>query len=143
MPRNYCEEHEALAAQFEANWHPVSPSTGYLTPIAWENVDFTPPDPIANWVEFSIVTGESMQASFGAPGQNNFRHHSVISINIYVPAGAGKLAALALADKAAAIFRVQRADGILFRAPTVTTLGEGGGYYRANVSVPFRRDSAL
>lgn len=143
MVANYAEEYKALAQQFDEQWRTVPLGATYLTLISWENIAFTPPNPPASWVEYRVLNGESVQATFGAPGSNTFRHNGVVSINIYVPSGQGKPAALALADRATAIYRVQRTDGILFRAPSVNILGDDGGYFRVNVSVSFFRDTPL
>lgn len=130
---DYKTEFEAIARMFNDGWGE--------TPIAWENMDFTPPSPPAAYVQFSVLNGDANQATIGAPGSNIFRHVGMVSINVFTPESTGKAESLRLADMAAAIFRGRTDDGLRFKAPKATPLGVQDHYFQVNISVPFARDS--
>lgn len=144
MPINtYEAEYNAICKQFRDNWTTLPGGSTMLTPVAWENITFRVPDPPSEWVSFSVLNGESVQTTIGAPTQNNLRCNGVVSVNIYVVDGDGKALQSQLIEKVCEIFRNQPINGIFFRTPAVSILGEDGGYYRANVSIGFYRDAPL
>jgi hypothetical protein len=126
---SYAAERQAIEGRFAANWA--------ATPIAWDNVDFTPPE--APWAHLHIVNGDAYQASMGSPVL--VRHPGVIQVEILAPAGTGSGTAMALVDQACAIFRFALFDGIVCRAPTKHRLMDREGWSATLVEVPFQRDT--
>jgi hypothetical protein len=131
------EENTAIRTIFNAGW-------GVTTPIAYENEKFTPPSN-APYVSLVVRPDSAFQHEMGST-QVTFRHPGLIFVMIFSPPDKGNNAALVLADKAATIFRRQSStftDGrILYRAPTVTTIGiTDEGYFHVNVVIPYIRDS--
>ena len=110
------------------------------TPIAWPNVNFTPPS--GPWVRFNVLDGEGSWRSIGSPGNNLAGYVGVVVIQIFVPLLSGESTARDLADAAAAIFQGQVIDGIRLAVPTIQVLNTSlaDGWHQINVSVPFRRN---
>ena len=125
---SYAAEREAIETRFAAAWT--------ATPIAWDNVDFTPPE--GPWVRLHIVNGEAFQASMGSPVL--VRHPGLIQIEINTPAGIGSGTAMTLADQACAIFRFALFDGIVCRSASKHRLIDREGWSVALVEIPFQRD---
>lgn len=112
---------------------------GATTPIAWQNVAFTPPAS-GSWVRFSILNGEAQQMSVGSTA-GLYRTAGVLSISIFTEANQGSRAGLLLADQAAAVFRgAAFGNGIKCRAASLAYLGIDGKFYRHEVTVPYYRD---
>jgi len=114
------------------------------TQIAWPNRDFTPPAK-ASWLSVTIQAGDAAQIEFGSSADSvTHRHPGIVVVQVFTPANWGDKTALDLADSVAALFRRQRlsyTDGsVLFRTPSVRTIGVDGAFYQVNVSVPFVRD---
>lgn len=135
---SYESQHNAIRARFAAQW-------GSTTPVAWPNVDFTPPDNTA-WVRLNVADADTRQASFGDPGNNVHRHTGLVTVMIFTPLGQGDKEALELADQAAAIFRgwQDSSSGVLFRSPPfVRQIGSEKKWFHLNLLCPFQRDSLL
>jgi len=129
---SYSAERIAIETRFANAW-------GTTTPIAYENVPFTPP--AETYVRLTILTGEERQASMGdAP---LYRHAGVIDVGIFAPIGSAAKSVAILADTIAEIFRGMQFAGITCRAPSVRSLGVQEGRYQVNVSVPFQRDETF
>ena len=108
---SFTSARRAVESYFGANW--------LLTPIAFENVAFSPPED-GRWVKLMILHEQSEQAAMGSPALHQ--------------------QATALADAAAALF-----DGALIPAhvllpPEITADEDIDGAYRAAVAIPFWRD---
>lgn len=133
----YEAQDNALRARFEAQWDHAN------YPIAWPNVEFTPPASTA-WVRFAPADAGAEIASFGDPGNNVYRHSGLLTVMIFSPLNQGDGPALALADTAAAIFRgwTDAAVGLRVRqAPFIRRIGAEKSWYHVNVLIPFERDS--
>ena len=136
---------EALAGAFSTGWKTLK-STGppavyeEKTPIAWPNVNFTPPS--GPWVRFNVLDGEGSWRSIGSPGSNIAGYVGVVVIQIFVPLLSGESTARDYADAAAAIFQGQTIGGIRFSPATAQILNTSlaDGWHQINVSIPFRRD---
>ena len=127
----YEDERAAIEAKFTTGW-------AGATPIAYENVKYTPVAGTA-FVSLDIVPAGSNQITLG--DSPLYRHGGAISIGIYTPKWQGTKIAKDYADAAAAIFRNANAfSGILCRAPYMDVVGEKDGWYKINVIVPFQRD---
>lgn len=135
----YAVELQALESEFDTEWA----LTGN-TPVQYENdANFIPPTDQTAYVRFWVLAGES----FTVGGQDNtkrkYRHTGVIQIDCLAPEGLGAVAALTLADQAAAIFRGKRISGVLCRAPGISRPGEESGYFRVTASINYQRDELL
>lgn len=125
---SYAAERQAIEQRFAAAWT--------ATPIAWDNVDFTPP--AGAWVRLHIENGASFQASMGVP--IHVRCPGLIQIAVFVPVGTGLGLSASLADQAGAIFRFALFDSIVCRSHFKRGVPEQDGWSAAIVEVPFHRD---
>lgn len=137
----------AIGTLLTTNWV-VSPGGAARTPIAWPNVDFTPPRG-SPWIRVAIIEGESFQLTLGGP-TNVHRHPGVVYVSVFVPQNTGDAAVRLLADQVAAIFRSVAVDGtdggtdevLRFRTPRLRPMGSADGvYYQMNCEVPYVRDA--
>jgi Bacteriophage related domain of unknown function len=126
---SYAAERQAIEQRFAAAWT--------ATPIAWDNVSFTPPT--GPWVRLHIVNGDAFQAAMGAPTVM-VRHPGTVIVEVYVPPGTGTDTGRGLADQAAAIFRFATFDGIVCGTPTLQPVEHADGWFQIRVAVAFRRD---
>lgn len=134
----YDAQHAAIRARLNTQW-------AGATPIAWPNVDFTPPNN-APWIRLSIQDADAAQVSMGGD-TNIHRHKGLVYVMVFVPLSSGDGVALAYADTACGIFRGWQdpSSGVYFRqAPRVVTVGaDSDKWYHVNVLAPFERDSFL
>ena len=143
---------DTLAGAFSTGWKTLKsagPPAVYeaKTPIAWPNVNFTPPS--GAWVRFNVLDGEGTWRSIGSPGSNVAGYVGVVVIQVFVPLLSGESTARDYADAAAAIFQGQVISGIRFSPANITgvlsSFGQlsyslADGWHQINVSIPFRRD---
>lgn len=118
------------------------------TQIAWPNRDFTPPQKAA-WLNVSIQSGDAAQIEMGRDRATH-RHPGIVTVQVFVPVNWGDKTALDYADQVAALFRRQRVSieddqlelwgSIVFRSPSVRSIGADGAFFQVNVSIPFVRD---
>ena len=134
-----------IAGAFSTGWKTLKsagPPAVYeaKTPIAWPNVNFTPPS--GPWVRFNVLDGEGAWRSIGSPGSNIAGYVGVVVIQIFVPLLSGESTARDYADAVAAIFQGQVISGIRFSPATAQILNTSlaDGWHQINVSIPFRRD---
>ena len=138
---------DTLAGAFSTGWKTLKsagPPAVYeaKTPIAWPNVNFTPPS--GPWVRFNVLDGEGTWRSIGSPGSNVAGYVGVVVIQVFVPLLSGESSARNLADDAAAIFQGQVISGIRFSLATFSLSNSvANDWYQMNVSIPFRRDELL
>ena len=119
---------DSIEARFDTNWA--------TTPVAYENVDFTPPD--GPWVRLTIIIGQGQTA--GIDGTNpTVRDTGLISIQLFVPAGTGTKLADGYIDSLVAIYEHTRFDGILAYTASPVPLGVTDGWHQTNITIPFRR----
>ncbi len=129
---SYQTTHNAIRKRLKDNWT--------TTPIAYQNVEFTPPVGDTGWVRLTVEDADAFQASMG--GTTNFyRHPGLIIVSVFVPLNRGDKQALEYADSISAIFRSWQTTGIRFYAPTVKRIGADDKWYHVNVVVPFERDT--
>ena len=136
---------DTLAGAFSTGWKTLKsagPPAVYeaKTPIAWPNVNFTPPS--GAWVRFNVLDGEGSWRSIGSPGSNLAGYVGVVVIQIFVPLLSGESTARDYADAAAAIFQGQVISDIRFSPASAQILNTSlaDGWHQINVSIPFRRD---
>jgi hypothetical protein len=106
-------------------------------PTLYDDAPFTQPD-TARWVRFTILEGGSVAVE----NRGGFIAHRTTGLaiaQIFVQLGIGDGLALQTADTIADAFRSVSVDGISFRAPVVSSIGEGrdGKWWQVNVACPF------
>lgn len=129
----YDEARAALEGLFAAGWT--------ATPIAYENVAFTPPAELAPWIRLAIESGETVQASFGGT-LRRFRCTGVLRVALHVAKGTGTARAYRLADQIGVLIAEAAVPGLAFEAAgTASDAGQDDGpYFRLTVAVPFWHD---
>lgn len=147
---SFVTEVQTIQTRFATNWPTYVGGTvqNPLIPVAYENVDFTPPEQSGisqgAWVRLSIRNGDSNQISFGGGDKGLHRAMGLIIVQCFVPEGKGEFLVRQLADYASAIFRsVSMSNGIKTKSPRVSYQGNSGGYYQLNVEVPYWRDEVF
>lgn len=136
----------AIENKFATSW-------GATTVIAYDNVNFTPPEN-ASWVKIYVRDGDSTKVSIGSSQQIR-RTFGTVFVDIFTVIGQGSLTVRTLADSVKTIFRDLFLSGIQFYEGDVMVFGEkyytnsGTGvpatsqWYQATVSIPFRYDEVL
>lgn len=129
--------HRAILQRIETAW-------AARTPVAWPNVEFTPPDPSAPenaesavWLQVSILWGDGAPGTMGAGGQNDVV--GVLQFNIFAPKGRGGAALTTHADAARDVANRLEVGGVRFGAPSGPTVVpvESSGWAQVAVRVPF------
>lgn len=106
----------AILSRFQTQW-------ADRTPVAYPNVDFTPPDD-EPWVRLDIVWGEASPATMGATRRNTLP--GVIFINVFHAPGEARGAAHALIDAARDIFNRVEFSGVRCDVPSGPEPVRGG-----------------
>jgi len=120
---------QAIESRLASGWS--------TTPIAWDNVYFSPP---ANspFLRMTILFGEELQVSM----LNGYRQHGIIDISVFVPVGSGTATAYSYADTLSGLFRGQQFSGISCRGAKTTRIPSlEKGWVQLNVSIPFYADT--
>ena len=117
-----------IESRMAANWS--------ATPIAYENVPFTPDnDP---WIRLTVVNGAGL--TLGVTGSTPaVRDSGLISVQVFVPEGTGSQQAKALVDLVLPIYEHTRFSGILAYTATINPAGTFDGWHQTNITIPFRR----
>ncbi len=107
------------------------------TPVAWENVAYTP-NPTQAWVSFKITNTRGNFASVGIHAR--VRREGLINITVYVPKDTGTKAASEIADTITEIFENnQISDFWLFPADIVSS-GNIDEWYSVAIIIRFEYD---
>ena len=125
---------QAVESHLAANWT--------ATPIAYENVDFTPPT--GNWIKVMLITEKSELLGLGATRLR--RHTGRILLYCFVPVGDGAQAAMTLADSAIAVFDGANLAGFTLRTPRAVSDEDDdtqASHFRALAVIPFWRDETV
>jgi len=132
-------EHTELGTRFNTIWN-------NRTPVAWPNVQFTPPVKTGNaeWVKFHIIDNtEGQQLTIGS-GLNVCRFAGVIIVQVFSNLGIGNLVALTRANEVATILGKWSGTNIVCGVAAIKEIGEdGNGWYQVNCVIPFHRDELL
>ncbi len=128
---NFLEEQIEIESYFKDNWS--------YTPIAYDNVEFVPND-FTEWVRFVVRNGNARQTSIA--GDNpGFRYYGVIYVQIFTRADTGTGRALELADYVTVLFRSASVNGIQFKTPSITRVGNmEDAWFQINVDCPYYRE---
>jgi hypothetical protein len=105
----------------------------------YDNEELSNPDNIL-WCRLTIKEGSTSQTSIGSPGSNIFRVVGIIYAQLFCPIGDGDKDILAMADNIADAFRGVSISGVLFKSPSVRSLGRLGSEWQVNVECPFQSD---
>jgi hypothetical protein len=124
---SYEAERASIEGRLNDNWS--------TTAIAYENVDFDPPNDTA-WVRLSILNGESRYRTVN----NGKRHTGVISVQLFVPRNSGTNTARNYADTLAGIFDNSNFNGIICRTASIFTQSLEDEWLQLNINIPFWRD---
>ena len=129
----YDEARAALEGLFASTWT--------ATPIAYENVAFTPPAGLAPWIRLAIESGETVQASFGG-AMRRFRCTGTLRVAIHVARGTGTAGAYRLADQIGALIATAAIPGLALEAAgTASEAAQADGpYFRLSVAIAFWHD---
>ena len=125
---SFTSARRAVESYFGANW--------LLTPIAFENVTFTPPDD-GRWVKLMILHEQSEQAALGSPSLRRYRGRSDL---LFYPTWRWRAAGQPSRDAAAELFDGALIGGHVLLPPEITEDEDIDGSYRAAVAIPFWRD---
>lgn len=120
------------------------------TPIAWENEDFTKPEPPVRWVMVEISGTVYGQQSIGADEQrdNRWDEEGTLWLHVFEEVGKGSSAARRVAKALADKFRGARllSDESLEFGDAAIGSGErsddDGNWWRVSVSIDWRRMEA-
>lgn len=111
-------------------------------PVArsWENRQFTPPDPPADWVRETLMPAIERQASDG-----NVEAIGVVQYDLFTPAGKGTEAIEALADTIKTVFkpRTVPAPNIIIDRSERGTAQQEPLWYQIPVRITYRAFAAL
>lgn len=133
---SYAEAHNEIREHLFMSWADA-------TPIAWPNVNFTPPNPQSSWIRLSISDGDSNQMELGS-NPATIRYAGIIYVQIFTRLDIGDAVALQLADTVKQIFNNWCGVSVRCRAAKIKVIGnDGNGWYQVNVVVPFYRDERL
>jgi len=128
---SFSEEQTDIEAYFQQRW--------IHTPIAYDNVEFDPKE-YSEWVRFVIRNGTARQVSIAldSPG---FRYFGNIFVQIFTRSDTGVGRSLVLADYVTELFRLASVNGIQFRTPSITRVGNmEDGWFQVNVDCPYFRE---
>lgn len=132
MPSSLDAARAAIETRIDTEW-------AGATPVAWEGVDFSPPD--GPWIQPRVIWGDAFEDSMVGPSGARNRIVGVLSTNLFAKPGTGKGALLQLADAFRDLFNRADLGGVRFGAPSaprpVPSRGEGQAWMQVNVSVPF------
>jgi hypothetical protein len=118
-----------IEKRLEANWA--------TTPIAWENVAFSPPKE-GDWIHLTIFEERVDRKTVNQPATH--RVFGNISIDINTPINVGTATARTHGANIATIFRDQQFNGITCREATLSNGGDVQGTFRMTLSIPFYWD---
>lgn len=107
--------------------------------IAWENVRFEPVEGVA-WIRPTNLPGGA--SSIGLENTSSNRTLGIYQVDVFTPAQQGPGAALALADRIAALFpkgqRITSGNSAVVLGVPAQDPGEpGGAWYRIAVLIPY------
>ena len=120
-------------------------ASGWATTIAYDNVEYTPPNPPAAWVRITVQPGLGESASLGATLE---RQYGDIFVQVFTPENTGTATAADTAQNAADRLRFKRIARTGDRdvrtfAASIKRIGNSDGWYQINVTIPFEYDDSV
>lgn len=135
---SYAQERADIETRFKDRMTAVLPAVA----LGYDGHPFEPAQGSQS-ARLTILDGEGINQTIGAPGQNIVRHTGVVMIQLFVPGGSGSAALRALLDGIEPIFTNWRSGHLLFRAMSVQGRREEAPFLTANAVFPFQRDKAI
>jgi hypothetical protein len=117
--KTFIADAESLATQYDNDGGFVKPNDGL-------------------WCRWTVLPGESRQASTGA--SKRYRTPGVAIASVFVPMSEGESALWPIVDAINLAFRGITADGVRYLIPKVSKVGRTGTSFQANVTCPFESD---
>jgi len=124
---SWVSERASIEGRLNTNWS--------TTNIAYDNVDFDPPNNTA-WVRLTILNGETLYRTIEAKK----RHTGVIVIQVFCPKNQGSNTGKGYADTLAGIFEDSSFDDVVCRTASIENLGYHQDWHQLNVTIPYWRD---
>lgn len=133
-------ERAKIETHFQTQWA--------LTPFATTTIIFensATKQPSTDFVMHQVLGGDGFQKEIVGNGPTLLRYSGLVQVDILVKSGTGTANARKMADAVSDIYRRQTlVDGaggkMVFRIPSVRTLGVVSERYRVIVSCPYYRD---
>ncbi len=136
------QEREAIETQFRNCWLVRKPDT-YQTPYSLDAETFEPPTDESS-VVLTILDGDSINASVGAPGSNTVRYAGVVAIQVFVVGGRNDSEASAemrrVINLLKPIFTNWKNKTLQFRTMGMADRLEMQPHLMQTVNFPFQRD---
>lgn len=132
---------KAIFALLAAAW-------GERTPIAWPNVNFTPPDPDAGpaeWIKVDLLWGAAEAMTMGLPGSGRARNTivGVLQVAVFAPRNTAGAVLMAHGDAVRdAVNRVE-VNGVRFGVPSAPQPGDDSRWEMRTVSCGFTVDEVI
>ncbi len=113
-------------------------------PVKYDNVTFNQPDTM--WSAFCVMDGHAMAVNIGT--QKVDRHLGFVQFDAMAPANTGSSQAVKLAEFGGSLFREQNVlltdnSRVIFKVPSIITIGLSGGFFRMCMRCSYWRDEAL
>lgn len=148
MSLTISQAHDSISATFLAAWSTVlDPNTSQPYPVKYENV---PPSQLlaslmdgssgtlTPWARLTIRDNDSSQRTLGGTvGQRILDNTGVLSVEIFVPSGAGMDLVHSLAKLVRDAFVGPNGADPWYRNARIQPLGEQGRFYRIQVLAEF------
>lgn len=126
---------QGLAAHFYAH---VTSGLGYAT--QWDGEEFRPPrDDEANtpWLRHHILWFGQQQATTSG---TRWRVEGEVIVTVFVPLDSGAGVSEEIADQIVDIYRGATVGSVHFTTAELRQVGEGSGWWQANIHMPFYAD---
>lgn len=124
---SFAAERASIEERLFDNW--------LTTPIAFDNVDFDPPNN-SEWVRLNILNGASSNRTIEAKK----RHTGAIVLQLFAPKHGGTGTLRGYADTLAEIFEDQTFDDVVCDTASLTNVAGSDEWYQLNLTIPYWRD---
>lgn len=110
------------------------------TEVAYDNMEFDPPDGDTAWVRLSVKPTFRTIASLGQEGNRRFRGFGMVIVQVFVPTNSATYNSDVLADAVLDIFEGKKIDGVWFQDTRIEQVGPDGKWFQQNVLADFIYD---
>ena len=124
---SFAAERASIEERLFDNW--------LTTPIAFDNVDFDPPNNSA-WIRLNVLNGDSAFTTMN----DGERHTGVIVIQIFYPKNEGTATMRGYADTIAALFSGVKFDDVDCDIASLTAIGTNKNWHQMNLTIPYFRN---
>lgn len=140
MPSTLADAQTAILTALNTGW-------GDETPVAWPNVNFTPPEPVgdAAWLQVAVLWGDGFPGTMGESGVGMNDVVGLLHLNIFTVKGRAGARMMALVDKARDIVNRLEIDGVRFGAAAgpAPQPEPDTAWMQAALTVPFTVEETL